>query len=97
MRWTYTMTLWTLGALILAVPSSTMAFAPVARPVAVSSAGATDKPILQPATDQHVLIDRRRLPEPATSWPWLAGGGILAILGVISYASRRRVPFGSRF
>ena len=28
------------------------------------------------------------------AWPWLAMGAIAALVGVISYATRRRSPFG---
>jgi len=34
------------------------------------------------------------VPESSHLWPWLAAGGVLLVLAVIAWVSRKRPPFG---
>jgi hypothetical protein len=95
MRQNMRMTLRTLVALSFIVSSSAMPYEPQARPATQLRVSAIER--AEPIADQEQLIEGRRPREMATSWPWLAIGGILAMLWVISYASRRHLPFGSKF
>ncbi len=101
-------TLWTLG-IVFAIHGGGLAragvvhpwnSASIARPVAamyVPVRGSTRAPTALERTVGHAVPVALRPHETSSSWPWLALGGIAAILAVISLAARRRLPFGSRF
>ena len=48
------------------------------------------------ALAQAEILRAVPLREPASSWPWLALGAVLVLLGVIARFARRHLPFGGR-